>query len=112
MPARACLQALEPAKLGPGKRVLVQSGAGGVGHIAVQLAKAKGCYVVTVVGPKNVEFAKSVLGADEVVDYSTQDFFELYKEQPFDAVLDLMGGEAQPAAPCCCSLLLLPAYAL
>jgi hypothetical protein len=99
-------QAFEPANLGPGKRVLVQSGAGGVGHMGVQIAKARGCYVVAVCGPKNVEFVKSELGADEVVDYSSQDFSEIYKDQPFDVVLDLMGGGGAARLPACLGVVL------
>lgn len=44
----------------------------GVGHLAVQMAKAHGAYVVGVAGPTNVAWVKDALGADEVVDYSKQ----------------------------------------
>jgi hypothetical protein len=64
-------QALAPAKPEArgalGERVLVHAGAGGVGHIAVQLAKAAGLTVVATCGPANVEFVRDELGADEVV---------------------------------------------
>ena len=74
------------------QRVLIHGGSGGVGHMAVQLAKAKGAHVSTTVGPKNVEFARE-LGADEVIDYHSQRFEEVV--QPVDLVLDLIGGETQ-----------------
>lgn len=80
-------QALELARLQPGQRVMVHAGAGGVGSFAVQLAKARGLWVAATCSGRNADFVKG-LGADEVVDYTTQDFAEVYKTQPFDAVLD------------------------
>ena len=47
---------------GPDMRVLIHSGAGGVGSIAVQIAKAWGCHVTATCGPKNMEFVKQVSG--------------------------------------------------
>lgn len=82
-------QALEQGKPQPGKRVLVFAASGGVGHIAVQLAKAQGLFVVGVAGPSNTAWVKQ-LGADEVVDYSSQDFAELYQDKPFDIIIDSM----------------------
>jgi NADPH:quinone reductase-like Zn-dependent oxidoreductase len=58
-------QALHEAKPRPGQRVIVTAAAGGVGHVAVQIAKALGLYVIGIAGPKNLDFVKS-LGADEV----------------------------------------------
>lgn len=69
-----------------GQRVLIHGGAGGVGHVAIQLAKAKGAYVITTVNSQNVEFARS-LGADEIYDYTKVNFEEEIKE-PVDLVFD------------------------
>ncbi len=75
-----------------GQTVLIHGGSGGVGHLAIQFAKAKGARVVTTVSTENVEFAKE-LGADKVIDY-TIDKFE--KEvHGLDLVYDLIGGETQ-----------------
>jgi NADPH:quinone reductase-like Zn-dependent oxidoreductase len=74
------------------QRVLIHGGSGGVGHMAVQLAKAKGAHVTTTVGTQNVDFARQ-LGADEVIDYRKQRFED--DLQPVDVVLDLVGGETQ-----------------
>ena len=62
-------QALDAAKVAPGDHVLITAGAGGVGSLAVQLAKARGARVTATCGPKNVDFVRG-LGADEVVDYT------------------------------------------
>ncbi len=88
----SALQALEEnIKLQKNQKILIHGGAGGIGHIAIQLAKSIGAYVATTVQTKDVEFAKS-LGADEVIDYKTQDFTDTLKD--FDAVFDNAGGEA------------------
>ncbi|TIW76297.1 MAG: NADP-dependent oxidoreductase, partial [Mesorhizobium sp.] len=50
-----------------GQRVLVHAGAGGVGHLAVQIAKARGAYVVATASPGKLDFVRK-LGADEVID--------------------------------------------
>ena len=75
-----------------GQRVLIHAGAGGVGHFAVQFAKARGATVVTTVSTGDVEFAHS-LGADEVIDYKA-DRFES-RLGGIDLVFDLVGGETQ-----------------
>ena len=72
-----------------GERVLIQAGAGGVGSFAIQLAKVRGAHVISTCSTKNVEFLKS-LGADEVIDYTKQDFSEL---RDIDVVFDTLGGE-------------------
>eukprot|EP00884_Botryococcus_braunii_P009302 jgi/Botrbrau1/18373/Bobra.0179s0091.1 len=91
-------QALESASLSPGQRVLVVAGAGGVGHFAIQLAKVHwGAYVVATAGPKNQEFLKE-LGADEAVDYNKEGYLDKYIEQPFDAIVDVIGGDTEEYA--------------
>ena len=78
--------------LQPGQRVLIHGGAGGVGHLAVQFAKARGATVVTTVGTEDVEFVKQ-LGADQVVDYTHERFEDEVRD--VDLVLDLIAGETQ-----------------
>ncbi|HEX3843301.1 MAG TPA: NADP-dependent oxidoreductase [Steroidobacteraceae bacterium] len=75
-----------------GQRVLIHGGAGGVGHLAVQFAKARGATVATTVASEDVEFVKH-LGADQVIDYTHERFEE--KVQDIDLVLDLIAGETQ-----------------
>jgi NADPH:quinone reductase-like Zn-dependent oxidoreductase len=74
------------------QRVLIHAGSGGVGHFAIQFAKAKGAYVITTVSEQNIEFAWH-LGADEVIDYEKQRFENDVKD--VDMVFDLIGGETQ-----------------
>ncbi|KIZ04980.1 putative quinone-oxidoreductase, chloroplastic [Monoraphidium neglectum] len=89
-------QALQKANPKAGQRVLVTAASGGVGHIVVQVAKALGLFVVGIAGPKNLDFVKS-LGADEVVDYTTQDVADLYSapDKQFDIAIDCMGTRSQ-----------------
>ena len=75
-----------------GQSVLIHGGAGGVGHFAIQFAKAKGARVLTTVATANVEFAKS-LGADVVIDYQ-QERFEDHAAD-LDMVFDLIDGETR-----------------
>jgi NADPH:quinone reductase-like Zn-dependent oxidoreductase len=78
--------------LRPGQRVLIHGGAGGVGHFAIQFAKAKGAWVATTASSSDIEFATD-LGADQVVDYKSEKFEEVV--DPVDLVFDLIGGETQ-----------------
>ncbi len=78
-------------ELRPGQSVLIQGGAGGVGHLAVQLAKAKGARVLTTVRGADVAYARE-LGADVVIDRERERFEEAGE---VDLVLDLAGGEVQ-----------------
>jgi NADPH:quinone reductase-like Zn-dependent oxidoreductase len=76
MPIAACtaLHALRNlGKLSEGAKALIFGGAGGVGHFAVQIAKALGAKTNATCGPSNIEFVQS-LGADHVIDYSSKDF--------------------------------------
>jgi NADPH:quinone reductase-like Zn-dependent oxidoreductase len=72
-----------------GQRVLVHAAAGGVGHVAVQIAKARGAYVIGTASAAKHDFVRS-LGADEVIDYRHEDFTEI---EPVDVVFDTIGGE-------------------
>jgi NADPH:quinone reductase-like Zn-dependent oxidoreductase len=69
-----------------GQRVLIQGGAGGVGHVAIQLAKNHGAYVITTARKNNYAFVKA-LGADEVYDYTEFDITDLI-HQKVDLVID------------------------
>ncbi|MGW4116147.1 NADP-dependent oxidoreductase [Actinosynnema sp. NPDC004786] len=82
------LQTLDRAGVGRGDRLLVNGAAGGVGHLAVQLAKARGATVVAVAREVNHDFLRG-LGADEVVDYTTSDVTDVVGA--VDAVLDCVG---------------------
>ena len=79
-------------KLQHGQRVLINGAGGGVGTMAIQLAKWKGAYVVGTASNKNDAFLKG-LGIDEVIDYHNEDFLNELKK--FDLVFDLIGGETQ-----------------
>ena len=80
---------VERAAVTPGQKVLVHAGSGGVGTVAIQLAKHLGATVATTTGTANVGWVRD-LGADLVVDYRTQDFTELVHD--YDVVLDGQGG--------------------
>ena len=69
-----------------GQRVLIQGGAGGVGHVAIQLAKNHGAYVITTARKNNHDFVKA-LGADEVYDYTEFDIANIIQEK-VDLVID------------------------
>ncbi|MDO6708709.1 NADP-dependent oxidoreductase [Photobacterium sp. 1_MG-2023] len=94
---QTALQALEKASVKPGERVLILAGAGGVGHLAVQLAKAKGAVVLATCSADNLEFL-SALGA-EAIDYRAQALNTGMK--PVDVLIDLVGGEAGIEAQAC-----------
>lgn len=78
------------AKLEPGQRVLVQGGAGGVGSLAVQLARWKGAHVIATAGAANADHVRA-LGADEVIDYTATSFEDAVSA--VDVVFDTVGGE-------------------
>ena len=79
---------VELASLSPGQKVLIHAGTGGIGTIAIQLAKYLGAHVATTVSAANTDFVRD-LGADEVVDYRTQDFTAVISD--YDVVLDPLG---------------------
>ncbi|MET7682409.1 NADP-dependent oxidoreductase [Streptomyces sp. NPDC005423] len=81
---------VETAELRPGQRVLIHAAAGGVGHVAVQIAKARGAYVIGTASAGKHDFLREI-GADEAIDYRETDFAEVVKD--VDVVLDTLGGE-------------------
>ena len=78
------------ARVRPGQRVLVHAAAGGVGHLAVQVAKARGAHVIATASATKHDFVLG-LGADEVIDYTAIDFSEATGD--LDIVLDTIGGD-------------------
>ncbi|WP_330250570.1 NADP-dependent oxidoreductase [Nocardia sp. NBC_00565] len=81
---------IDTAKLSAGQRVLIHAASGGVGHLAVQIAKAQGAYVIGTARAAKHEFLLA-LGADEVIDYTTVDFADAVRD--IDVVLDTIGGD-------------------
>ena len=80
------------AGLTAGQRVLIHAAAGGVGHLAVQLAKWKGAHVIGTASARNHDFVRQ-LGVDQVIDYDTERFEDAV--QPVDVVFDTVGGDVQ-----------------
>ncbi|WP_374199477.1 NADP-dependent oxidoreductase [Glycomyces sp. YM15] len=78
------------AKLEPGQKVLIHAAAGGVGHLAVQIAKAKGGYVIATASAAKHEYLRRI-GADEVIDYTAVDFAEALSG--VDVVIDAISSE-------------------
>jgi NADPH:quinone reductase-like Zn-dependent oxidoreductase len=78
------------AQLRPGQRIAITGATGGVGHFAVQIAKAYGALVTAVCRTDKVELARE-LGADEVVDYTTDDYLATAR---YDAIFDNGGGRS------------------
>lgn len=81
---------VEHMQLQAGQKILIHGGAGGIGSMAIQLAKHLGAYVATTVTADDKDFVVN-LGADEVIDYTAQDFAQVLKA--YDAVFDVVGGE-------------------
>jgi alcohol dehydrogenase len=82
----------EAARLVPQQRVLIHAGAGGVGSLAIQIAKQLGLWVATTTSGKNADFARS-LGADLVIDYTKERIAEGVHD--LDAVFDTLGGASE-----------------
>ena len=82
-------------KLKSGETILIQGGAGGVAGFAIQLAKHLGAHVITTASPTNHDYLRK-LGADQIIDYTTQDFTKVISE--IDAVFDTVGGEVAQRA--------------
>jgi alcohol dehydrogenase len=81
---------VENIGLSKGQKILIHGGAGGIGSIAIQLAKRLGAYVATTVSTNDKQFVQE-LGADQVIDYKTQNFEDMIHD--YDAVFDTVGGE-------------------
>ncbi len=84
------IQALEKAGIKEDDRILIHAGSGGVGSLAIQYAKAKGAIVYTTTSSKNVDWVKA-LGADRVIDYTTEDYKEVANN--LDIVFDTLGDD-------------------
>lgn len=115
------LQAFHAAHIKAGQRVLIHGGNGGIGSVAVQMAKAWGCHVTATCSTKNLQFVRVIgkpppfggsvvlpadcttwpatvyvmqgLGADEVLDYTKDTVDKVYINNPFDVVIDSVGGK-------------------
>jgi NADPH:quinone reductase-like Zn-dependent oxidoreductase len=81
---------VDTAHARPDQRILVHAAAGGVGHLAVQLAKLYGAHVIATARAAKHEFVRG-LGADEVIDYTAVDFSIAARD--VDTVVDLVGGD-------------------
>ncbi|WP_131787932.1 NADP-dependent oxidoreductase [Protofrankia symbiont of Coriaria ruscifolia] len=90
----AVLTAWQPlvrvAAVAAGQRVLIHAAAGGIGHLAVQIAKARGAYVIGTARAEKHDFLRD-LGADELIDYTTVDFAAVARD--IDVVLDPISGD-------------------
>jgi NADPH:quinone reductase-like Zn-dependent oxidoreductase len=90
--AVSALQAIsEFLHLSAGQKILIHGGAGGIGSVAIQLAKHLGAYVATTVSSADIDYVKS-LGAHEAIDYKKQRFDDVLTG--FDAVFDTVGGDS------------------
>ncbi|MDF1608512.1 NADP-dependent oxidoreductase [Hoeflea sp. YIM 152468] len=81
---------IDKAGLKAGQKILIHAGSGGVGTLAIQLAKHIGAHVATTTSASNADLVRS-LGADEVIDYKTQTFEDVVSD--YDVVLDMLGGD-------------------
>jgi NADPH2:quinone reductase len=90
------------AQLKAGESILIHGGAGGVGHVVIQVAKAMGARVFTTVKEENFAFARS-LGADVVIDYTKEDYVEAIVRETgghgVDVVFDTIGGDTLTRSP-------------
>ncbi len=81
--------------LGAGQSVLIQAGAGGVGSLAIQLAKQRGATVLTTARASDLDYVRD-LGADFAIDFESRDFVQVAREhfpEGLDLVVDMIGGE-------------------
>lgn len=90
------------AGLRVGESILIHGGAGGVGHVAIQIAKAIGAKVFTTVSPANADFVRG-LGADVLIDYQQEDYVEAVMRETggrgVDVVFDTIGGDTLTRSP-------------
>jgi NADPH:quinone reductase-like Zn-dependent oxidoreductase len=87
----AYIPLVELAQLAAGERVLIHAGAGGVGHLAVQMARHIGAEVIVTCSAGSADFCRA-LGAHRVIDYQREDFAPVARE--CDVIFDMLGGEA------------------
>lgn len=97
------LEALDVrAGLRVGESVLIHGGAGGVGHLAIQLAKALGAKVFTTVRKTNFDFARR-MGADVLIDYENEDYIDVILRETegrgVDVIFDTIGGDTLSRSP-------------
>ncbi|WP_038512418.1 NAD(P)-dependent alcohol dehydrogenase [Amycolatopsis japonica] len=92
--AQTALTCLDRGDISPGTRIAIIGASGGVGHFAVQMARAAGAFVVGVSSARNRDFVLK-LGADEVVDRNETDLTAQYGANSFDVVIDTVGGRNQ-----------------
>jgi alcohol dehydrogenase len=81
---------IENVGLSKDKKILIHGGAGGIGSIAIQLAKHLGAYIATTVSTNDEQFVQE-LGANQVIDYKTENFEDILHD--YDAVFDTVGGD-------------------
>jgi NADPH:quinone reductase-like Zn-dependent oxidoreductase len=74
-----------------GKKILILGGSGGVGTFAIQYAKVKGCYVAATCGERNMQLLQE-LGADRVINYQQENWWEVLEGEDYDILFDLIGG--------------------
>lgn len=86
----AWIPLVDIAQVGPGTRVLIHAGAGGVGSLGIQIAHARGAHVIATCSTRNVDFVRA-LGANEVIAYDSTPFEDAVRD--IDVVFDTMGGE-------------------
>jgi len=87
----SALQAIvEYMKVAPGQKILIQGGGGGIGSIAIQIAKHAGAYVATTATGDDLAFVKE-LGVDQVIDYKAQRFDDVLSG--YDGAFDTVGGD-------------------
>jgi NADPH:quinone reductase-like Zn-dependent oxidoreductase len=92
--ALTALQAIrDHGKVGEGQKVVVNGASGGVGSFALQIAKALGASVTAVCSPRNLETARA-LGADNVIDYTREDFTR--RTESYDVIIDVAGNHRWP----------------
>ena len=88
----------DAGKLHSGQTVLITGASGGVGSMAVQLAKNIGAKVIGVASRKNKDYVKNILGADDFIDYTSNNFADSVTEK-VDLVFDTVGGNTLETAP-------------
>lgn len=84
----------DAANLQTGQRILIHAAAGGVGHVAVQLAKSVGAQVIGTASANNETYLRE-LGVDSFIDYRTTDFAAVLADNKVDVVLDTIAGETR-----------------